>query len=122
MQVKDDIGYIKPISYQPVPVQTKPKMVENASKQTQSWWDKVVQYGSQLFTGLYTGAMAGLDIYERYKMIEKGQQTQSWSEVAKTGPGPGQVVILGQAIDKNLLLIIASVIVLIIILAVFFRK
>lgn len=118
MTVKDDVGYVKPISYQPVPTTPttkKPVALENASKDTKSWWDKVVQYGSQIFQGLYVGAQAGLDIYQRYKLIESGKVTESYipgGGVSKEG----QIVILGQEINKQYLYIFGALLLVILII------
>lgn len=113
-----DVGFVKPYDVKPVPTPMPVSQpITPQQQQTKTWLDKVVDVGSKLFTGLYTGAMAGLDIYERYKMIERGQPTQTWSEVAKT-TGTGQVVILGQTFDKNIIYILAGALILIIILSI----
>lgn len=115
-----EVGFVKPMDVKPVPVAVSQPIATQQQQQTKNWLDKIGEYGSKLLTGLYTGAMAGLDIYERYKMIEKGQPTTTWSEVAKTGTG--QVVVLGQSFDKNMLYILLGAVILIVVLAILMKK
>lgn len=115
--VNYDIGYLQPKPLQPVPVsQPFNPGVQGVSKDTQSWFDKFVNVASKVFTGLYAGAMGALDIYGRYKAIERGQEP-----VFTQQPAQQPVVVLGQEIPKNYL-IIGGVVLAVIVLLIILRR
>ena len=109
MTVKHDIGYIEPKGYQTIPIQTIPIKHFEPKRETKDWLDKVGQYAGKLWQGLYIGAMGALDIYGRYKAIERGVSDFKLSQDEKP-------VI--QEIDKKYIflgLIIATVVLIILI-------
>ena len=116
MAVNYDIGYIEPKGLMPVPIsQPINPAVPNVSKETQSWFDKFANVAGKIFTGLYAGAMGALDIYGRYKAIERGQEL-TFAEKQQQQP----VIILGQEIPRTYLIV--GGIVLAVVLLVLLRK
>jgi hypothetical protein len=115
MTVQYDIGYIQPRGLQPVPI-AQPSLAVPRSTQTQNWLDKVGDVVGKVFTGLYTGAMGALDIYGRYKAIERGQEP-----ILKQPEQPQPVVVMGQEIPKQYVLI-GLILLLIVVLFLVFRS
>ncbi|MEM5831354.1 MAG: hypothetical protein QXO40_04080 [Candidatus Aenigmatarchaeota archaeon] len=107
MTVKDDLGYIEPKPLQPVPVSYS----QQAKTQDQkNWLDKVETVLTKAGTFLYSGAMGALDIYGRYKEIERGSIKTQPIEKADS------IVILGQEMNKTNFYILIGLIVLVIML------
>jgi hypothetical protein len=100
MAVQYDIGYLQPRGLQPVPI-AQPSLAVPVSQKNQDWLDKVGNVVGKIFTGLYTGAMGALDIYGRYKAIERGQEPILANQPEKPQP----IVIMGQEIPRQYVLI-----------------
>lgn len=121
MPVQYDIGYITPKGFMPVPYEPKP--VQLPDTKSKSWLEKVGGYISKGAQALYVGAMGGLDIYERYKRIERGEQTLPVADgvYTKSVPDTGRIVILGQEMNKTTLFVLIGLVILIL-LIVFWKK
>jgi hypothetical protein len=114
MAVQYDIGYLQPRGLQPVPI-AQPGLAVPVSQKNQDWLDKVGNVIGKVFTGLYTGAMGALDIYGRYKAIERGQ------EPIKQPEQPQPIVVMGQEIPRQYILI-GLILLLIVVLFLVFRS